>query len=545
MPELPPATPTTTTPPPTTTTAILNELEQLLMSNDEHVINLMNKYKYYYREDRIYTSEDVYKYAGNNDIELLRAALNCTSNTINWHVDTIDAYSHNFTAINVASRNGHFFAVEMLLDKGVDVNFHPAHGETPLMSATTPEGRAAFTKKWYSGDGDRDKRASGHLNVVRLLLDRGADVNIHHREGSALHRAAMNGYLDIVALLIERGADVDAPLIMNDMIPVQSYECYGTALEMATFYNYVDIVVLLLDKGATIKGAVLARAIENRSIESVMLLLENCTDIDLNQPDKQGATALMSATHRDITLLKILLSKGANVNYVNRDNHTALSKAISNKSMEACLIILNYGTDINIGNGIALKQAANQGSTEFVRMLLDRGAAIYDIDEYEYKPSYWDSLDENYGNKNDHRPMIIDELEVRRKRAVFDSFITHHIEYAPYLEAIYSTCCPYPRKPDADTDTTKDTDMYTHKTQCRLTRSKPAVGWIRALAIRDKYYYDEVFFYLHMHVAKVVRSLSSSSISMIAVVANSSDDISTLMIVLSDRLMMYLKPPAL
>ena len=78
--------------------------------------------------------------------------------------------------------------------------------------------------------------------------------------------------------------------------------------------------------------------------------------------------------------------------------------------------------------------------------------------------------------------MIFAEVEHRRKRALFDSFISHHIEYQPYINSIYTLCYP----------------------TGSIQVAKPPVGWIRAEAIRDKYYLDEVFFYLHMVVMMIV-----------------------------------------
>ena len=51
---------------------------------------------------------------------------------------------------------------------------------------------------------------NGHCHTVRLLLDRGADVNIADEYGeTALHWAAIHGHLDIVKMLIEHGADIN------------------------------------------------------------------------------------------------------------------------------------------------------------------------------------------------------------------------------------------------------------------------------------------------------------------------------------------------
>ena len=127
--------------------------------------------------------------------------------------------------------------------------------------------------------------------------------------------------------------------------------------------------------------------------------------------------------------------------------------------------------------------------------------------------------------------MIFAEVEHRRKRTIFDSFINYHIQYQPYISNIYTRCYPIDS----------------------IQVAKPPVGWIRAEAIRDKYYFDEVFFHLHMYVANVVmRSVQNYNGTDTAIAistsickehfANSSNKTFTLMKVLTDRLKEYLKP---
>ena len=50
---------------------------------------------------------------------------------------------------------------------------------------------------------------NGHLEVVKLLVESGADVDHVSEKGwTALHCAAYNGHLEVVKLLVESGADV-------------------------------------------------------------------------------------------------------------------------------------------------------------------------------------------------------------------------------------------------------------------------------------------------------------------------------------------------
>jgi len=50
----------------------------------------------------------------------------------------------------------------------------------------------------------------GHLNIVSLLIENGADVEaVDKWQQTCLHRAAVNGHPNIIALLVENGADLD------------------------------------------------------------------------------------------------------------------------------------------------------------------------------------------------------------------------------------------------------------------------------------------------------------------------------------------------
>ena len=52
--------------------------------------------------------------------------------------------------------------------------------------------------------------ASGHYDMVQVLIGQGADLTTPDKEGwTALHCAASAGFLDVVKLLVESGASPD------------------------------------------------------------------------------------------------------------------------------------------------------------------------------------------------------------------------------------------------------------------------------------------------------------------------------------------------
>lgn len=110
----------------------------------------------------------------------------------------LDSFStEGFTALALAAHFGHLDTMRFLLDRGADVNVVSRHpiGVTPLIAAL-------FGRR---------------VEAARLLIERGADVG-RARGGKGwpragwtpLHYAAAYGFVDLVSLLIERGASVAA-----------------------------------------------------------------------------------------------------------------------------------------------------------------------------------------------------------------------------------------------------------------------------------------------------------------------------------------------
>jgi len=182
-----------------------------------------------------------------------------------------------------------------------------------------------------------DAAADGNVELVRSLLDRGADIDSRHPESNvtALMRAAEKNYSEILKILLDRGANLD----LQD-------SKRRTALFLATAEDYKEIVALLLEKGADHStrdgitgGTALMEAAANGYEEIVKLLLKE--GADPNILDNDGATALhYAAWDGSKTIVKLLLDKKANPNVLDNNAETALEWAAN---IEVFNIIKEYG----------------------------------------------------------------------------------------------------------------------------------------------------------------------------------------------------------
>lgn len=123
----------------------------------------------------------------NGHLEFVKYFLEQYDNNINLNVTNPHAESRSMP-LHVAAENGYLEIVELLISRGADVDLLDV-GCTPLSLAAE----------------------NGHLEVVELLISSGANVDLHdgYVKRTPLHLAAIAGCLDVVKLLISSGADVN------------------------------------------------------------------------------------------------------------------------------------------------------------------------------------------------------------------------------------------------------------------------------------------------------------------------------------------------
>ena len=83
-----------------------------------------------------------------------------------------------------------------------------------------------------------------HLDVARLLIDRGADIDAKSYAGwTPLHQAAFDNNCGVARLLIDRGADIESKSNTG-----------GTPLWSASANKRLDVARLLIEKAANPDG---------------------------------------------------------------------------------------------------------------------------------------------------------------------------------------------------------------------------------------------------------------------------------------------------
>jgi uncharacterized protein len=118
-------------------------------------------------------------------------------NSLDIQPELINAFSTDgFTPLGLACFFGHFEIVKYLVERGADVNIPSSNSlqVAPIHSST----------------------AISNYEITDLLINNGADVNAKQLSGvTPLHSAAHNGKLEIIKLLVKHGADVNAQTVDN------------------------------------------------------------------------------------------------------------------------------------------------------------------------------------------------------------------------------------------------------------------------------------------------------------------------------------------
>jgi ankyrin repeat protein len=202
-----------------------------------------------------------------------------------------------WTALLTAVQNRNYKLAMLLLERGADPKIQNKGGWSPLYLATD-------NRNIEGGDYPTRKPDMDHFEIIKLLIERGADVNARmhsstetrtifthqwlYEEGATpFLRAAQSSDLTLMNLLLEHGAD-----------PKLTTDDGTTPLMVASGIGWVEGVTYEWSRDA--------------NVQTVKMLLD--LGIDVNARNAEGRTALMGAAHKGRNdVVQLLVDRGADL----------------------------------------------------------------------------------------------------------------------------------------------------------------------------------------------------------------------------------------
>ena len=274
--------------------------------------------------------------------------------------------------IHLAAGRGHTEIVKLLLEKGIDINTKTKWGWTPLLYAIN------FRK----------------VETSKLLLEKGANPNQNNVwRQTPLHFAAMTGMVSITKLLINKGAEINA-----------TTEEGITPLHYAAQRGRNDVVEILIKSGANINvkdvGGItpIMYACQSGHYETFETLVQKGADIETT--DCIGRTLLHKASiNGNFRTVEFLLNKNIKINLKDNHGHEPLYYAAKHGHKKVAELLKARGAKTenyqeNYGYSVYLKRKLSNGEA-FIWYLHHSGVAvktrskllIFDYIDWGNKPS--------------------------------------------------------------------------------------------------------------------------------------------------------------
>jgi ankyrin repeat protein len=310
------------------------------------------------------------------------------------------------SALMFAARGGHTDVAKALIAHGADVNAQTRAGKAPEFrtpASNTGSKGAGIVRGGWPERGSRDpipgaKTAllyaarEGHLDMVRLLLSSGANIEQADANGvTPLIMAILNNQIAVGRLLIDRGANVNtadwygetalwAAVDLRD-IDISALHRTDNGVDRPAAF---DLIKRLADAGADVNARTREYPPERRWITPLG---------SLAWVDFTGQTPFLRAAYSgDVEVMRLLLDHHADPNIATFAGTTPLMAAAGvnwtfaqtydegpANLLEAVQLAQSLGNDVNAVNTMgvrAIHGAANRGSDDIIRFLVEKGAAL-------------------------------------------------------------------------------------------------------------------------------------------------------------------------
>nr|UPO70950.1 sTRP5 [Mesobuthus martensii] len=278
----------------------------------------------------------------NGNLEALQCFLsNMTKTAIRRTINSLD--DKKMTPLHYAARYNHINVAKLLLDYGAEIDSKGEDGVLPLHVASRYRRLSAFSTT--------DETDAPYKTVIGLLVSRGACINCKDKYGmTPLHYAAMRGN-EMAARELLQNPDIN--------IEVFDKQCM-TPMHLATNYGNFNIVRLLIEAGCHLI----------------------CCDEQLQTPLHKAA----AEGHDDIVklLIKVVEEESANavkemIAEKDQDDNTALHLAVEKGHFNVTKTLLENGADVNTPGEFSvypLHLASTIGNLDIVQLLIEYKALV-------------------------------------------------------------------------------------------------------------------------------------------------------------------------
>ena len=351
------------------------------------------------------------------------------------HGAAVDAREATFgqTALMLAARFGHLELARLLLDAGAAVDaatraeepprFVPPSESPPGLSrgigivrAGWPEGRGKRFPAGGSKTALNYAAREGHLDVARLLVERGASLELADDNGVTplldailnasffrVSRTGTSAHLSVANLLLDAGANVNAMDWYGETplwaaVDLRNLELGPADKADGIRDEALALIERLLAAGADPNARTREFPHERRYIVNVV---GSVAWVDLT-----GQTPfLRAAAAGDLTVMRLLLAHGADPNIATAAGTTPLMVAAgvnwavaetydegSAALLEAVKLAHELGNDVNAQNSMglaAIHGAANRGANDVIEYLAAHGARLDLRDREGRSPLDW------------------------------------------------------------------------------------------------------------------------------------------------------------
>ena len=276
------------------------------------------------------------------------------------------------TPLLLAASYGYADIVELLLKAGAKATVVWSKDGSNALHSAAASGRSIKEEPGFKKGEPGDYAAT-----VKLLLDAGLPVDRPEpREGfTALQAAASSGNVEVARLLLAKGAEVNTPS-----------QDGRTPLHFAAGGSSIELIALLLDHKANIdavqsghpgKATPMMYALQNGRVENLKLLLKRGANLKATFHGV-GATALhVAAQMGQVEMSKVLLDAGIKIDARDQYQMTPLISAVTAGQREIAELLIERGSDVNasmVRNNTALKTAMGKGDSAMILLLKAHGA---------------------------------------------------------------------------------------------------------------------------------------------------------------------------